>query len=111
MPFPKGNLDPGTCANHVPGSLFCPAVKQVEGPPDGGPSTLLVGMTGFEPATSSSRTKRATKLRYIPIRCESNFTRIADRRAGCEIGMRGPPGSTLGSPSTPREAVRNVLRR
>lgn len=28
----------------------------------------LVGMTGFEPATSSSRTKRATKLRYIPIR-------------------------------------------
>ena len=27
---------------------------------------LLVGMTGFEPAASSSRTKRATKLRYIP---------------------------------------------
>ena len=26
----------------------------------------LVGMTGFEPATSSSRTKRATGLRYIP---------------------------------------------
>ena len=25
-----------------------------------------VGMTGFEPATSSSRTKRATGLRYIP---------------------------------------------
>ncbi len=24
-------------------------------------------MTGFEPATSSSRTTRATKLRYIPI--------------------------------------------
>ncbi len=39
---------------------------------------FLVGMTGFEPATSSSRTKRATKLRYIPIRCKSNFTRIAD---------------------------------
>ena len=31
-------------------------------------STLssLVGMTGFEPAASSSRTKRATGLRYIP---------------------------------------------
>ena len=28
---------------------------------------LLVGMTGFEPAASSSRTKRATKLRYISI--------------------------------------------
>ncbi len=26
-----------------------------------------VGMTGFEPAASSSRTKRATGLRYIPI--------------------------------------------
>lgn len=27
---------------------------------------LMVGMTGFEPAASSSRTKRATGLRYIP---------------------------------------------
>ena len=26
----------------------------------------MVGATGFEPATSSSRTKRATKLRYAP---------------------------------------------
>jgi len=26
----------------------------------------FVGMTGFEPAASSSRTKRATGLRYIP---------------------------------------------
>lgn len=26
----------------------------------------LVGMTGFEPATSPSRTERATELRYIP---------------------------------------------
>src|SRR4051812_18520836 len=45
----------------------------------------MVGMTGFEPATSSSRTKRATKLRYIPIRCKSNFTRIADAGSRCEI--------------------------
>ena len=28
---------------------------------------FVVGVTGFEPATSSSRTKRATKLRYTPI--------------------------------------------
>jgi site-specific DNA recombinase len=28
---------------------------------------LLVGMAGFEPTTSSSRTKRATKLRHIPM--------------------------------------------
>ena len=27
----------------------------------------LVGVTGFEPATSSSRTKRATKLRHTPL--------------------------------------------
>ena len=27
---------------------------------------VLVGVTGFEPATSSSRTKRATKLRHTP---------------------------------------------
>ena len=26
----------------------------------------MVGMAGFEPATSWSRTKRATSLRYIP---------------------------------------------
>ena len=30
-------------------------------------SPLMVEMTGFEPAASSSRTKRATKLRYISI--------------------------------------------
>jgi Phage integrase family len=29
-----------------------------------------VGVTGFEPATSSSRTKRATKLRHTPCRTE-----------------------------------------
>lgn len=28
---------------------------------------MLVGVTGFEPATSSSRTKRATKLRHTPM--------------------------------------------
>ncbi len=27
----------------------------------------MVGVTGFEPATSSSRTKRATKLRHTPV--------------------------------------------
>jgi hypothetical protein len=27
---------------------------------------FVVGVTGFEPATSSSRTKRATKLRHTP---------------------------------------------
>lgn len=27
---------------------------------------VVVGLTGFEPAASSSRTKRATRLRYSP---------------------------------------------
>ena len=27
----------------------------------------MVGVTGFEPAASSSRTKRATKLRHTPM--------------------------------------------
>lgn len=29
-------------------------------------TNVLVGVTGFEPAASSSRTKRATKLRHTP---------------------------------------------
>ena len=33
-------------------------------PEEGGRS--IVGVTGFEPAASSSRTTRATKLRYAP---------------------------------------------
>ena len=31
------------------------------------PEVFMVGMTGFEPATPSSLTKCATKLRYIPM--------------------------------------------
>ena len=31
-----------------------------------GPAFVLVGVAGFEPTTSSSRTKRAAKLRYTP---------------------------------------------
>ncbi len=30
-------------------------------------SRNVVGLAGFEPTTSSSRTKRATKLRYSPL--------------------------------------------
>jgi hypothetical protein len=32
------------------------------------PGKSMVGVAGFEPTTSSSRTKRATKLRYTPLR-------------------------------------------
>lgn len=58
----------------------------------GSNKATLVGMTGFEPATSSSRTTRATKLRHIPIRCKSNFTRIADAGSRCEIGACSDQG-------------------
>ncbi len=33
----------------------------------GSSKTVMVGVTGFEPAASSSRTKRATKLRHTPL--------------------------------------------
>jgi hypothetical protein len=36
---------------------FCPEILLPAG---------MVGLAGFEPTTSSSRTKRATKLRYSP---------------------------------------------
>ena len=43
---------------------------------------VIVGMTGFEPAASSSRTTRATGLRYIPLLLTKNFfgqaTKIID---------------------------------
>ena len=42
---------------------------------------ILVGMTGFEPATSSSRTMRATKLCYIRTGCRAeNQTDIPTER-------------------------------
>ena len=47
-----------------PYKLGCVVTKKPSANADG--FFYLVGMTGFEPATSSSRTKRATGLRYIP---------------------------------------------
>ncbi len=38
---------------------------------------LVVGVAGFEPTTSSSRTKRATKLRHTPCVCSGNYSRAA----------------------------------
>ncbi len=54
----------------------------------GSSKATLVGMTGFEPATSSSRTTRATKLRHIPMshgRAANNCSSIAAAREECEI--------------------------
>ena len=44
---------------------------------------LIVGVAGFEPTTSSSRTKRATKLRHTP--CAAGDS-IASPHRGEEIG-------------------------
>ena len=33
----------------------------------------MVGLAGFEPAASSSRTKRATKLRYNPMKANHQY--------------------------------------
>ena len=43
-----------------------------------------VGVTGFEPATSSSRTKRATKLRHTPLQgaLERTSASLADNLSG-----------------------------
>ena len=53
------------------------------------PDDCSVGLTGFEPATSSSQTKRATKLRHSPpIPCVAP-TGPATRRAGFETKDSG----------------------
>ena len=40
-------------------------------------NAYLVGVTGFEPATSSSRTRRSTKLSHTPIHRENGMVRSA----------------------------------
>ena len=48
-----------------------------------------VGVAGFEPTASSSRTKRATKLRHTPVRpdaAERNRASIAELLAATETG-------------------------
>ncbi len=37
--------------------------------------TFVVGVAGFEPTTSSSRTTRATGLRYTPIICKDGISK------------------------------------
>jgi hypothetical protein len=51
----------------------------------------VVGVAGFEPTTSSSRTKRATKLRHTPVRPprgSRNRASIAELAHRPEIGAR-----------------------
>jgi hypothetical protein len=55
----------------------------------------MVGVTGFEPATSWSRTKRATKLRYTP--------KTDPAEAGPSSQMVGLAGFEPTTSSTPRK--------
>ena len=47
----------------------------------------LVGMTGFEPATSASRTQRSTKLSHIPLRIPSLLSN-GEGTGGCPTRIR-----------------------
>ena len=49
----------------------------------------VVGVTGFEPATSSSRTKRATKLRHTP-RVDNCAAFSTGKKNGTPEGIRTP---------------------
>ena len=47
----------------------------------------MVGMTGFEPATSASRTQRSTKLSHIPLRIPSLLSN-GEGTGGCPTRIR-----------------------
>ena len=72
----------------------------------------LVGVAGFEPAASSSRTKRAAKLRYTPPPApdpgaERTLDSLAETRtrsgtaARQDLAGRGPPGRVSRSRGIP----------
>ena len=67
----------------------------------------LVGVAGFEPAASSSRTKRAAKLRYTPparnlTGAARDFDSLAEARACSRIAAQS--ASQTGRPSGIRAA-------
>ncbi len=55
--------------------------------------TCTVGVAGFEPTTSSSRTKRATKLRHTPREATTAYRTGA---VESQIDVHGPPRDGLG---------------
>lgn len=62
--------DPGCCGVAVGGGVRWGSKDLEAGLLGGDPASdlaLCVGVAGFEPTTSSSRTKRAAKLRYTPV--------------------------------------------
>lgn len=76
-----------------------------------------VGVAGFEPTTSSSRTKRAAKLRYTPIVAPAAFAALAtsitlaDPRPETKSGLRaGGAGGRGARPGCRAAAVRRDRR-
>src|SRR4051795_3645686 len=55
------------------------------------PAATLVGVAGFEPTTSSSRTKRAAKLRYTPVADRSSLNACAASTLA-DVGPCSRPG-------------------
>ena len=68
----------------------------------------MVGVAGFEPTTSSSRTKRATKLRHTP--CAAGVS-IASPHRGEEIGSAESSVTSPAVPLGPRLAADDVRDR
>src|SRR5215470_19649428 len=70
----------------------------------------LVGVAGFEPAASSSRTKRAAKLRYTP---RDRVGSLADprnqREHGCFRPAGEPDGGIRGGPEPGRDVQESTL--
>ena len=62
---PEPRRDIASTNDLLVGHARCSADGKGAGPADTAPD--VVGVTGFEPAASSSRTKRATKLRHTPV--------------------------------------------
>jgi hypothetical protein len=67
--------------------------------------TEKVGTRGFEPPTSSSRTRRATRLRYVPT--EANIIPAGYLLSACKLvstlqpsAYAGQPASSLRSPAS-----------
>ena len=60
--------------------VFGPRTHKNSGPEAFQAAALLVEVTGFEPATFWSRTKRATKLRYTSKNGANEGTRTLDLR-------------------------------
>ena len=90
----RGTLGVLPAMGGLPGTMAgtggpCPnRVKQVCG------ATGLVGLAGFEPATSATQTRRASQTALQPVRaeCSGKCVMFAVRTAACGNGVKPPSG-------------------